>query len=685
MRPRPFIRSAELSQVARHFTEHGVYTLAPKGSRQWDEFWFEQRLRCLYGWTSPSGTSITGYHYHYLNFCPIDIVTEVTLPNGRKIKKRDESFPKFYDGDYDFFWAVEIARNGIDPEQYAQLNLGIEIHPDDLQGGLHLTVLKARRKGYSYKCASLLARNYYHVRGTANFVAAFDKGFLENNDGILTKCWNMLAHIDKHTPFQQPRLVDQPLNKLNGFKTNVNGTDIPDGYQCSINGIPTKEDVDKVRGKAGEVFLYEEAGKFPNLDAAWEITKPTLREGDAALGIGIIFGTGGSEGSDFVSLQDLFSDPVTNEMLRIRNIWTEGSEQEWCGLFIPIWMNLQGFIDADGNSLVEQAKQFEQAKRLTKKKGNNPSTYTRYCAEHPFEPSEAMLQSGYQRFPIKDIKDRLAKVRGSGRYGLAANGWFRRVDYRLKFDMDFDHLPVSKYPHGLKDDLHGCVQMWEPPVLVDGKVPDNMYFVCVDPFKQDDSQTMESLGAAYVIKRQSNLSDTYPNAPVASLVGRPPSMDAFHEQLFLLAEHYNAKIAFERNVGDILGYAKRTKRVGLLMPSTKINEAKATKVARIATHVVYGETMNDNKKSDAEIYLDDWLRTVVAVLEDGSQVRILDLIDDIGLLAELILYNGKRNADRVSALLIGMYYLKDMYDRKVSPPMVNPRSQDPFFSKQRYL
>jgi hypothetical protein len=41
-----------------------------------------------------------------------------------------------------------------------------------------MVVLKARNKGYSFKGASMLVRNYALIRESQNFALASDKGYL---------------------------------------------------------------------------------------------------------------------------------------------------------------------------------------------------------------------------------------------------------------------------------------------------------------------------------------------------------------------------------------------------------------------------------------------------------------------------------------------------------------------------
>jgi len=134
MRKHKFKDTHLLQPAANYFRKHGVYTKEVVDTKEYYDYWDEQERRCLEGYTSPNGIEITGYHYFYLNFFRIQRSIDRTI-KGRKVKRRDEEFPRFYDGDYDYFWVLEICRNGIDKKDYEKLNLGIDIHPDDLRRG----------------------------------------------------------------------------------------------------------------------------------------------------------------------------------------------------------------------------------------------------------------------------------------------------------------------------------------------------------------------------------------------------------------------------------------------------------------------------------------------------------------------------------------------------------------------
>ena len=121
--------------------------------------------------------------------------------------------------------------------------------------------------------------------------------------------------------------------------------------KSQIMGVSLKDNPDKVRGKAGELVFFEEAGSFPGLLKAWEVTMPTMRQGAKTLGLMVAFGTGGTEGADFEAMEEIFYNPAAYDCMDYENVWDEGAMGSKCGYFIPIQTNLDGFIDDDGNSV----------------------------------------------------------------------------------------------------------------------------------------------------------------------------------------------------------------------------------------------------------------------------------------------------------------------------------------------
>lgn len=271
--------SKKFSPAAEFFKEHGCYTLAPRGTTDYIRYWDQETERCLNGYIADDGDAITGYHYFYLNYSPIMLLKEKEYTDryGQKRTRRERvfDFPRFWDGDYYYFNAIEEAEDE----------------------GKHMAVLKARQKGYSFKGASMLVRNYELIPGSKNFAVASEQKFLIG-DGILTKAWQIMDFIDKNTAWSKQRLTSTRMERVSGYKvTDEFGKQTEQGYMSSITGITLKNDPERLRGTRGKLVLFEEGGKFPNLETAWRVEQPAVETDDGkAFGLLIAFGTGGTEG-----------------------------------------------------------------------------------------------------------------------------------------------------------------------------------------------------------------------------------------------------------------------------------------------------------------------------------------------------------------------------------------------------
>jgi len=98
----------------------------------------------------------------------------------------------------------------------------------------------------------------------------------------------------------------------------------------------------------------------------------------------------------------------------------------------------------------------------------------------------------------------------------------------------------------------------------------------------------------------------------------------------------------------------------------------------------YGLSMGSKqRKAQAVLYLRDWLRERRSKDAEGEWKLNLHNIYDIALIDELIKWNDNGNFDRVSALLIGMFFMMDMYDKPVT---VEKETDDSgFFNRELFI
>lgn len=449
--------SDKFRQAAIFFKEHGAYTLAPPGTTDYIKYWDEETNRCLYGYVAPDGDAISGYNYFYLNYSPIIKLSEVEYTdrygNKRTRRERILEFPNFWDYDYYYFNAIEEAETE----------------------GKHLVVLKSRQRGYSFKGASMLVRNYELIPGSKSFAVASEQKFLIG-DGLLTKAWQIMDFIDKNTAWSKQRLTSTRMERVAGFKiTDEFGKQTEQGYLSSITGITLKNDPERLRGTRGKLVLFEEGGKFPNLETAWRVEQPAVETDDGvAFGLLIAFGTGGTEGGAFDGLKNLFYKPEAFNCLAFPNIWDDGQEQTKCGFFVPSWSNMestddngkQRFMDQYGNSLKEKAIEELIAQRNKVKDGGASQTsIDRFISERPLKPQEAVLELGKNIFPRQLLMNQLTRIRTNEKLrnmkhvvDLAWDGEGQvKATEKKSGDITTYHLKKDDKPHG-------SIVIWEYPI-----------------------------------------------------------------------------------------------------------------------------------------------------------------------------------------------------------------------------
>lgn len=654
-------------QAAIFFEKHGCYTLAPRGTTDYKKYWDQETERCLNGYTAPDGEGITGYNYFYLNYSPIFklVETEYTDRNGdiRKRRERVLQFPSFWDYDYYYFCAIEEAE----------------------QQGKHMAVLKSRQRGYSFKGASMLVRNYMLIPGSKNFAVASEQKFLVG-DGLLTKAWQIMDFLDKHTEWAKQRLVSTRMERVSGYKvTDEFGKQTEQGYLSSIVGITLKNDPERIRGTRGKLVLWEEGGKFPDLLDAWRIEQPSVETDDGvAFGLMIAFGTGGTIGASFEGLKELFYKPNANNVLAFPNIWDDGRENTECGFFVPAYSNLesfdddgnQRFMDKDGNSLKELAIQnlIDQRNKI-KDGGASQQSIDRFISERPMKPAEAVLELGKNIFPRKLLMDQLTRIRTNKK--LQSMKHIVDLEWDGNGQVKATEKPsgdITNYPLKKGDKPHGSVVIWEYPVK---DPPLGLYIGGCDPYDHDDSFT-NSLGSTFIFKRV-RAGEAWTDVIVAEYSGRPDTAEEYYENVRKLLTFYNSRLLFENERKGIYPYFTNKHCDYLLadQPDKIISEVfKDSKVQRRK-----GCHMTKQIRAYGEGLILEWL---LDEFEEGHPN--VERVYSEPLIEELIENDGVRNVDRVIALCMVMIYREELYQLKVSSAKEQNKQVElfemPLFSKQ---
>lgn len=659
--------SIKFSPAAEFFKKHKCYTLAPRGTTDYNSYWDCETERCLHGYTASDGDYITGYHYFYLNYSPIMRIDQTEYidrdGNHRIRRERVLNFPTFWDYDYYYFNAIEEA----------------------VASGKHMAVLKSRARGYSFKGASMLVRNYELIPGSKNFAVASEQKFLIG-DGLLTKAWQIMDFIDKNTAWAKQRLVSTRMERVAGYKvTDEFGKQTEQGYMSSITGITLKNDPERIRGTRAKLVLWEEGGKFPNLLDAWRIEQPSVELDDGfAFGLQVAFGTGGTEGASFAGLKELFYKPEAYNVLSFPNIWDDNAEETKCGFFVPSWSNLESYdadgnpqyMDKDGNSLRDKAIEnlIEQRNKI-KDGGASQQSIDRFISERPIKPREAVLEIGKNIFPRKLLLDQLTRLR--------TNTKLRNMKHIVDLNWDGNGQitatekktgDITEYPLKKGDKPHGSIVIWEYPVK---DPPFGLYIGGCDPYDHDDSFT-NSLGSVFIFKRV-KAGEAWTDVIVAEYSGRPDTAEEYYENVRKLLVFYNARLLFENERKGIYPYFTNKHCDYLLadQPDKIISEVfKDSKVQRRK-----GCHMTKAIRAYGEGLILEWL---LEEYEPGHPN--VERIYSEPLIEELIENDGVKNVDRVIALCMVMIYREELYQIKVSKSQEQNKQVElfdmPLFSQQ---
>ena len=653
---------------ALYFQKHGEYCdITPNrypGSR-YMRFWREEQRRCRDGYVRESdGEWITGYHYWYLNYCPIQITEDVKTLGVKKRSvtkmrkaERKRDFPKIWDSDYLWFHYIEKAE----------------------QNGNHVVNLKSRGRGYSFKGGSSLTRNYYHFKGS-NSVAIASSGDYLLGDGILNKAWDILNFVDNNTPWRKSRdYEDRKDHKKASYKDPKTKTE--KGILSEIIGVTTGGDPERARGKRAKLVLFEESGKFPHFKTTVGIARPSVEQGNSVFGLIVAWGTGGTAGADFDGIKEAFYSPATFNMMGISNVFDKkvavGSQ---CGYYCGEYMNREGCYDKNGNSdIITALIETFSGRDLIKRSSKDPNALLQEKADRSLTPQEACMRKEGSLFNVEDLSIHLADVTVNPKIYTDAS-WKVKLtmsDGKVKYTLSDNH-PVRQYPVVENKGLEGCVEIFEHPIERDGGVQSNIYVAGVDPY-DDDTAGGASLGSILIGNRLTR-------RIVAEYTGRPQTAEEFYEICYRLLKYYNAKANYENNKKGMFQYFDRIQSTYLLCDTPGI-----LRDMEITKKIGFGNTA---KGTNATKAVNNWGNSLIRSYlmepaygkEEGE--RNYRTIVSPGMLKELIAYDPEiGNYDRIAALRMLLIYMADLEKFGVTDlddhSSNSIKTMDPFFLRTR--
>lgn len=513
--------------MALHYQKHHCYTFLkpnPNPNSEYRRLFDREIERCREGYVRESdGEWVTGYMYWYMNYCPIMLNKVV---KGSKKAVRVEDFPETWEGIYLRFHYLEQAR----------------------KNGHHAIELARRGCSKSFSLASMMAKNL--ILGESNsmkrrvttILTAYQKEYLADKDGTLSKFEPMINFVSENTEFPRLKLrsSSQEMFWQMGY-LDSNGR--KKGSLNTVMGVSSKDDEDKLRGKRGHIY-FEEMGAFKNLLTVYDTVRYGLEEGNYTFGLAYLVGTSAENASDFESAKTLLYSPSGYNIQEIPNVYDKPKQgRPTFGYFFPAFLNRLGCYNKDGVSDVVKALIEILINRYKAKYSSDPNSVIRVIAEMPITPAEAIIKVKQAYFPTVALTERLSQLDlDAHAYDDVYIGNLIQDSKtgEVRFNVT-DDMPIRKF--GVDNTEKGALEIYTMPERDSaGNVYNNRYIIGHDPVDNDQAVS-SSLSSTIVL-------DLFTDKIVAEYTGRQPYADDNFEIVRLLCLFYNASCLYEAHPYD---------------------------------------------------------------------------------------------------------------------------------------
>lgn len=684
------INIERLSKAADTFDEYGTYCDYDPSTPAYESFWQRETSRRKKGvfvkaklyykdipkffdanTTDEERESllqplrITGAHYTYLNYgrierTPNDKERAILKREGAEYVETVMGFPRYWDGDYWNFKIDEFIANN----------------------KFHLTKAKARRKGFSYKRGSQAANTINLFPNITVTLAADQLAYLTDKGATTFMAKKCLDHFEEHTFWRRGYISEAIDDILLGYRVSTKGLK-NFGWMSNLYSVACGKNESAAVGKKAIEIDFEEAGKFPNLQKALDVTLSNTESGAISVGTIRVYGTGGTKGANWAAFSKAFYNPKMNKMLCMENVWDINKRHEVCGFFFPQVWDCEPYVER-GNSIIFTAYAWDKQDKENHFHNNDSETHIIYKAQRANTPAEAFINTTENMFASPELNLHVSDLINDNATRFFQDGWIvvndlgnsNKAEFIPKaecikrdiFGKGRFHEFVNQVPHGSRDDTHGCVRMYYRPFLVNGEVPKDLYFTVVDAYKVDKAQKdvtdKHSLYSAQVWMR-SNTITPYPNQKllVCEYIGRLDTMEQNDIVTMGMCLMYNAECCPEAGTGEtVSNFIKYKLRRYLMLDPTNANTRKLTNPNNNDYGIVIGDS---DKKYNGLRMLKEFIYEPLSYTADGKPIRRLKSISSVRLLLECQRFTAEGNFDHISAAIVAMYvFLADSLNTK---------------------
>ena len=619
------------------FNKHKVYCVAPFKSKDFINYWDDQKAKCRLGVIIKSNGKtwyLTRDYYMWLNFLPIFDKEEQNF-----------GFAKIRDAQYHMA-LYEIL---------AELNY------------MHVAILKKRQIASSYFHAGKLINQLWFEAGVTLKMGASLKDYI-NEKGTWKFLSEYAAFLNEHTAWYRPMSPDKVMMWQQKIEVRKGDRKTEAGLKGTMQGMSFEKDPTNGVGGPVKYFFHEEAGIAPKMDTTFGYIKPALKSGMITTGLFIAAGSVGDL-DQCEPLKKMILDPASNDIYPVEtNLIDKDGTIGMSGLFIPEQWSMPPYIDDYGNSLVEEALVALDEFFAEIKKNKEAKDYQLEVSQHPRNIEEAFAFRKASKFPPHLVNAQIKRIEEKD-YSSEYLDISRDETGKVKVKST-NKLPIAEFPISKKtEDKTGTLVVYERPV------PDptfGMYYASIDPVAEGKTTTSESLCSIYVMKAPIEVTkvtngeaETYIERDkiVAAWCGRFDDINKTHERLELIIEWYNAWTIVENNISQFINHMINRKKQRYLVPRNQIVFLKDVG-ANANVFQEYGwRNTGTLFKNHMISYTIDYLTEEIDHIQkdDGTTVKIhygVERIPDIMLLKEMQAYQDGLNVDRLVAFAALVSFVK---------------------------
>ena len=449
-------------QRYRPVVNNGHPDLSPD-SISYQEYWEQERDRCINGYKPRGMDKISGKYYFYLNYFKI-------LGNSGAAGNRKTLISPWYrEMDKEYFETFETCKDE----------------------GKGMIVIKARDKGFSYMNSGLLGHEFTFFPFNDVGVAA---GLQSSATSFFNKVKNGLNNI--HPNFRHSALKDTDEIYKAGYKLkNKDGKWETGGYQSQII-CRTMDNPEVFKGERLGVMVFEEAGEFKRLKNAYMSSKACFMDGDIQYGVPVIGGAGGD---------------ITKSSKDFMEMYYNADAFNLIPSFIPASRAYYGFYDIE-SGIEDEVGARKKLESDRKKVEADQKAYNLHLQNYPMTVEEAFLNTKSSRFNISLINQQRGKIMTDTKL----KGQIQKGNLHWVSD-DNGTLSVEFEPH-----QHGKFKILHHPrtnfvgLDIGG----------VDSYDQDQAGASTSEGCAMIYRRFYNI-DEPGDMLVAEYTDRPERKEDF--------------------------------------------------------------------------------------------------------------------------------------------------------------